>query len=88
MLSIVVEQDMLLIKGMEEAKVSKGLAGIPHIFGSCIAVSEINDVQIFHSPPKVLHGIHAIISVNVSYFYIIYDIYLCIKRQFSALFHC
>ena len=54
--SIAAEQNMLLINVMDEAinKVSKGLAGIAHIYGSCIMVSRINYVQIFHSSPKVL----------------------------------
>ena len=44
--SMVAEHDMLLIKVMDRAinKVSKGLAGITCIYGSCIAVSGINDV--------------------------------------------
>ena len=64
--SIAAEQDVLLIKAMDEAinKVRKGLAGITHIYGSCITVSRISYVQIFHSSPKVLYGIHVISSVN------------------------
>ena len=80
--AIAAEQDMLLIKVMDKAinKVSKGLAGIAHIYGSCITVSRINYVQIFHSSPKVLYGIHVIISVNDILFLYNY-ISLCIKNS-------
>ena len=66
--AIAAEQDMLLIKVMDEAinKVSKGLAGITHIYGSCITVLRINYVQIFHSSPIVLYGI--LFLYNLPYF--------------------